>query len=568
MKNCNNYQKQPYKFAQFSETFASLRHISKSIISFLENHACGSGIFLVLAMFSFLPLFYTPFWQACDDPFIAMLIKGYGISASSSNINTYTLVPWASLIQIVPDFFDISGYVWALYLLSFLSLIAIWMGLCAQPGYIMLKLLLLANMTMYVFLNPQYTVTAFYCAFAGFLLLCAQGARIGKLQLLLACCLLFFGFLIRFKAFFSVMLLGWPFLPLKALWYKKALRYGTLALIFAIVLAFSIDHILKSGPEWDKIEEWRITREDIADANTGNLLAMHPEIMKRHKTSQNDIILGQFQFGGDQELLNSKKYASMKNEIKFEEFINYRFSMAGDAIKYAFHWPLLPFIILIIILLIGIFNIQNISMFCMLILSFFLMGFFSRGGENVLRVYYPLIFFSICFILSTPYSVNKFKKYLYIHPVIIKAFAIFTLLASLLGFSRQNLIEQWKQSHYDLDASRSYINRTVTLGWPKGIEYMFGPFTPMSKLRDMEFQTFLWPILDPHTIKYFNPLEKGSFQEFMEKGHSFLIMRDDQLDSFKIYCAEHMDGELSSKLISPDNVFPVYDVQCVRQTHR
>lgn len=518
------------------------------------------GYGLIVAMTLLLPVFYTPFWQACDDPFIAMLIKGYGLADSPSLLTTYSNVVWATLVSFTPDFFYISGYTWIIYFFSCLSLFLVWANLAASRDLPFIKTLFLVNLGYYILLNPQYTVTAFFCAFAGFLTLSGEARDRNILAISLAFALLYFSFIIRAKALCAMLLLCLPILDWKLLKNDKYIKICFCVLIILVGATYALDSGLKSGPIWGEIKEWQKTREDLADANSAWTLLNQSELIARHGISENDLRLAQYQFGGDPGLRDSSIYATMKNETDFEYYLKFREERAKESLEYVFGWPLIIYIIIIGLLILSRLTLKNAAMVCILFISFWLIGFFSRGGADVNRVYYPLLFAVICALMIVPKNSNL-SKIIYINTYIVKISVIVFITFGILFFSKDNLIQVWRMNSYDFNKNVEALDNSISFGWPTVIEWLYKPFDRAARYSSIKFQCLIWPILDQNIRSFFDPRDNNGFKDYLAKGGKFTIT-DAQLKLLDKYCQERMNGELTATPLIKEAIIPAYRLQC------
>lgn len=552
------------------DRLAGLRRIWCGLATFCRRHAESAGYLALAVMIILLPCLYTPFWQACDDVFIAMLIKGYGLATAPSFLTTNSNAMWAFLVGMTPDFFSISSYTWLQYFLISISLFLLWAALVNDRNWIVIKFLFLINLCYYVLLNPQYTVTAFFCAMAGFITLARGDLRKNIFIIVLACGLLYFSFIIRSKAFYGILLIGWPLVEWKGLLHNKgAIICLFLLCIFAGISA-ALDSGLKSDSAWKEIDQWRQTREDLADTNSAEMFRNQPELLAAHALTDNDMRLLQYQFSGDPALRDTEIYEVLKQETGWMYYLYLRTQSALKALLYIFDWPIkiYTYIIILLTLLSGHISARNCMILGMLILSLLAIGFLSRGGENVLRVYFPLLFFVIALLLIAPTDINVTRtlnigNIIYLNKKLVIILLLGLMFTGIHYFSKSNLLQQWRMTTQAPPETRELFHQSISFAWPDIIEWIYKPFDSIDKTFQPEFQGLTWTLLDPYARKYFDPRAKDGFASLLEEGHKFAVT-DFQLEALEGYCQEHLNGKLHAMRLSPNGVFPVYYLQCMK----
>ncbi len=434
----------------------------------------------------------------------------------------------ASIVQHIPDFFDISSYTWLLYFISTISLCVIWWRFCSSSDQPIIKFLLLLSMSFYIFLNPQYTVTAFYCAIAGYLcLLFPKSSDYSWPRLFVASIMLLFSFLIREKALAGALLLASVFIPWRMLYACHKARIGLISLIIVMLGVHFLDGALKNGEQWTEIKQWQVLREKLADRQYAAMFLEQPQVHARHGISRNDLDLVKIHFGGDPKLRKNDLYEILEKETGTLFYIEFCLKKIKQTFSYLLHYPLFLFVLIFFLLFIVRFNGRTVLLVGMFLLSLLLISIFSRGGPNVARVYYPILFLAIAMLLLIPQNHNLLtnfgiKKIIIIFngaakcvlngKIVAGIFISFLLLLSIIGFSINNLLEQWQNSYINIDKSREYLDGTIWWGYHYPLSLIYSPFTKVSDMEHIRFQNCNWPILDPETVKFFNPFDPDSFK--------------------------------------------------------
>lgn len=535
------------------------------------------GWITVTALAIFLPILYTPYWHTSDDPWLAMLIFGYGLAEIPTIDIPFSNFAWAWLLQQFPDFLNISVYTLALYFFTWLALLVIWHVLASENELLFIKLLFLICMAFYAFLNPQFTVTAFYCAMAALLALCFPPGRYTYLRLTIIGVMFLLAFIIRMNSLLGILLVGAIYIPwLQLVRDKRSLIGALLTLALAGSLCFA-DHYRKSGPEWLEIAGWHEMRAKLSDGQLVNMLKSQPAILEKFGLSKNDMHMVGNQFGGDADLRDLGRLQKMCGEIPAGFYFFQRFEEIQRTFLHFLVPPLFFLVVTALVLLVNRLDYKRGVATFMFILGFTLIGYSNRGGEAINRIYFPLTFFLLSLLLLTVKS-RSTKELRLLFDVqlevgtknygiisnrkLLPLLTSFLLIIATISFSRANLIQQWRLSQYDIPASRAAFDNSFWFGFHYPLEWLYPPFAPLSEIRGLKFQSGGWPILEPGSRKYFDPDDPTAFRKFLAAGSRF-SMGEEDVKTMRIYCREHLDGELEYALVSSEKSLPIYFARCV-----
>lgn len=548
---------------------------------FFRRHHLVLGWGLATALAIFLPILYTPYWHTSDDPWIAMLIFGYGLAEVPTLNIPFSNFAWAWLLQQFPAFLDISVYTLALYFFTWLALLVIWYILASEKKFLFIKLLFLGCMAFYAFLNPQYTVTAFYSAAAALLALCFPRGRYTPQRLIVIAFMFLLSFIIRMESLIGIVLVGAIYIPWQQIRRdKRALAGALLTLALAGSLYFA-DHSMKSGPEWQEVTGWHEMRAKLSDGRVGDMLKNQPAILEKYGLSRNDMQMVGNQFGGDAGLRELGRLQKMCAEIPALFYFLQKFEEIKKTFLHFMDPPLLFLMVLALMMLANRLDWKRGIAALMFLLGFLLIGYFNRGGEPINRIYYPLTFFLLALLLLTVRSRSRkeirilfdiqFKMGIRNYGImsnrkIFPLVASFLLIITAISFSRANLIQQWRLSQYDLPASRAAFDNSFWFGFHYPLEWLYPPFAPLSVIRGPRFQSGGWPILEPGSRKYFDQDAPEAFLEFLSTGFRF-SMGEEDIKTMRIYCREHLNGELEYTLVSNEKSLPIYFARCVAGRH-
>lgn len=518
-----------------------------------------AGLLPLFSLALLLPVCYSPHWQTYDDVVLAMLIKGYGLASAPSINLLYCNFLWAALVQLMPDFFGISGYTLLLYLFTFCALAAIWYAMCQAGKMLILKLLLLVSMLFYSFLNPQFTVTAMFCVIGGACLLIGYQNH-GKLSQLVCALLLFFcGFIIRDWTLPFIAILAAFFLNWRLLLSRRVFCLSVIIFALSIGAIYTANLVLKTGPVWEKIISWNNARQSLTDAHQGKILSAQPDLLQRHDYSVNDMRLLSTHFGLAPPLMDSEKIGQMKREGDFGIYFDENMLRVGITFTFFLSYPLILLVITIAILLSMRISLPTFLAVLACAVIFFMFGFFNRGGIWISRVYYPAMYALACFLLLYPAS-SVWRKDIFLSSRCQSLLAGFFLVLSILAYSKANLVESWEIAQKDMTQMARLLDKSVWYGHPVRIEQLYAPFADMNGLRKIDFQGASWTTLLPNARSWFDMNVRDGFDGYLRRGFRLAIARG-HLPYIETYCSEHLQGHLEITELAPDGDF--YDIRCV-----
>ena len=558
---------------------SSRRH--QQLRSFVLQHRRGTGWLIVTALAIFLPVLYTPYWQAQDDPWIAMLIFGYGLAETPTITIPFSNFTWAWLVQQFPDFLDISAYTWALYSFTWLALLVIWNVLCIRKKLFFVKLIFLVCLCFYAFLNPQYTVTALYCAIAGILTLCFPLRRYTWSRLIIIALMLILSFIIRHECLYPILMIGVIYIPWRRLARDKKAVFCALVTMALTGSLYYADHSMKSGAEQLAISDWHDMRVKLSDGQVGDMLAHQPAILEKFGLSKNDMRILCTQFSGDADLRDLGRLKQMCAEIPPHFYFFQKLEEIKKTFLHFMDAPLFFLVVAVLLLLAARIDRKRALAILLFIGEFILIGYMSRGGSLIDRVYFPLTFYVIALLLLTENSHNTDDFRILFDIQLLKGKRTYgtitnrklipiatsvLLIITLMSFSGANLIQQWRLSQYDIPASRAALDNSFWFGYHYPLDWIYPPFGSLSEIKDLKFQCSGWPLVEQGSRKYFDHKDPLAFKKFLAEGYRFSMGADD-LKKLRIYCKEHLAGELEYTLESDERTLPIYFARCVPTGH-
>ena len=292
-----------------------------SIASLMRNpkdRPAFLALILTTALIITLCLTFNPRWETNDDVAMSMIAHGYGLAAYGSPNLIFSNVLWGCLVRAIPTINGVLGYsVATLAVLLVAGWATLYFLLRLGVGYftgLLAVALLITRSTLF----PQFTVNAGLLTVAAIIGWQVYARWGGVGNLVIACLLAFFGYLIRYTEFFLVLGVALPLLPWRALRDRRQMQIAFLLLGVVIASAAAFDYWSYSGPEWQHFVELSPTRAPISDFlnyGVGWHLKQHPEVMAHHGYSQNDIDLVSNWFFVDPQIADPKSLNAMLAEL-------------------------------------------------------------------------------------------------------------------------------------------------------------------------------------------------------------------------------------------------------------
>lgn len=344
--------------------------------------------------FGALLTFFEPLWETNDDVAMSMAAHGYGIFAYPSPHLIFSNIVWGYVVGELPELFGIWGYSLAslaTLLLTYAVFVyalrltgqAWWLSLAASTLIILQPLLF-----------PQWTKGAGLASVASVATICLWGASGRKFHLFLAFFLGLLGFLIRSQEFFLIFITASPALPWRKLYHDNFARVGIGLFCAALAVSHSIELDAYGSRQWNAHNSAQTVMPQIYDHGGGAAIRRHPEVMRRHGYSENDILLLENWVCVDPRLVNPEKISAMLDEVgPFASKVTttvYNFAYQGWLGVAFLQRPRLLVILLPAFLLLGLRPDYRIVMvWGLMVLSMFIIG--GLGRPEVFRIYFPSV---------------------------------------------------------------------------------------------------------------------------------------------------------------------------------
>lgn len=534
-----------------------LFHIS----TFMLAHRIPLGVLALCLTAGVILTAYTPYWQGGEDPLFSMFINGYGAAGSPSIHIPGCNFLWSLFVQAMPDFFNIQNYTWAIYGLTFASIIATWLCLAKFEGLFLPKSLMVMAMLFYSFLHPQFSVTASFCGIAGILCLFVY-IRFSSPAYLIGFLFILFSFIVREMSFFLIAIIGLFLYPCKRLITNRQLLAFSAAFCVALASVFYIDYYGKSSTDMLEINRWQKEKISLADKEMAGLYPKDNSVQPNHDLTKNDMGLSQSQFSADASLGDMNRLNVLATVTSEPVWHNGRLGMGVKALNFFLSsYPLWLLSLGVVVLFIRACDVKTCATVFLFLGIFFSTGYFNWGGASVPRIYYPAIFWLIS-LLSIQAPHNTLKKYVSLSDPCCVLFLSILMIFTILGFSKSNLIQKYNFSFYNIAESARALDKSVWFGWHDPIEAIYRPFANMVELHDIRFQSVGWTALLPNSVTFFDVYDKNGFKEFLMEG--FTLTGDKHnLEVLEAYCHERLNGNLISSSLSLPDTFKKFHILCV-----
>lgn len=501
-----------------------------------------------------------------------MIAHGYGLAANASPQLVFSNVLWGYMVRAIPTINGVLGYSLAtLAVLLAVGWAMLYFMLRLGAGYLigfLAAALLIARPTLF----PQFTVNAGLLTAAA-VIGWQVYARCGSSGSLVAACLLaFLGYLIRDNEFFLVLGVALPFLPWRAL---RELRQAQIAFFFlavAIVFAAAFDHWSYSGPEWQSFMELDAPRTAFTDFGAAKHLKQRPEILARHHYSENDIDLVRAWFYADPQIANPKSLNAMLAELGPLHMQEGGARSGFSAIESLSAPILLPLLLPALLLLLLMPRWSVALAWALFLAALFAIGVAGRPG--ILRVYVPLV--SLLFVMglvvaqardaSTPESTSgtSTRRWFWGTRRWLLALAI---LAACAGNAYllipEALLSRQASRQVQRDIKAFPAEPVVSWGGEFLYELTFPLLSADPGPRNIRLYALDALMLAPFSVATAEEMAgHGMIERLRSAGGVPIIAPQNKMNMLRIYCKEHLHGQLRETASYPTQSFPIRQMRC------
>jgi hypothetical protein len=522
----------------------------------MKDHPALSALLLVSALIVLLCLAFDPKWQTNDDVVMSMAAHGYGIAAYGSPHIVFSNVLWGYLVRAIPTINGVLGY--SIATMSTLLVIG-WamfyfllrLGAGYATGFLAVTLIIVRP-TLY----PQFTINAGLLtatAFIGWQVYARSG---GISNLVVACLLAFFGYLIRSEEFLLVLMVALPILPWQAMRERRQMQIAFLLLSMAIASSSAFDRWSYSGPEWAAFLEFNSVRVPYTDFGADKLLKQHPEILARYGYSQNDIDLVRNWFFADPQIADPKSLNAMLAELGFLPLRDGAIWSGFLAIRALGELLVLVLPALILFVLAPNRWIAFAWIFCLTAL--FAIGVMGRPG--ILRIYIPLVSLLLVAPLIHGKCIIGVRRWL-------TALTLFAASSgSIFLVMPHALLSKEKIQQAQKDMHRLHTRHIVT--WGEGFPYesAFPVFANDPSSRSIVFYGIDSLTYAPFSVATAWQLAgSGLLERLKETTGIQLVGSPEKTEMLRIYCRERLNGQLNEVTTYQGSRITIQQVRCMAE---
>ncbi|NOU00423.1 MAG: hypothetical protein HOO95_02445 [Gallionella sp.] len=521
----------------------------------MKGHPALFALLWMAVLISLLCMTFDLSWQTNDDVTMSMIAHGYGIVAYGSPNLVFSNVLWGHLVRAIPSIYGVLGYsIATLGTLLVIGWATLYFLIRLGVGYIASSLavtLLLFTPTLF----PQFTVNAGLLTVSA-ILGWQVYARLGGLgNLLVACLLAFFGYLIRDTEFLLVLGVALPLLPWRELVKRRQMQVAFLLLGAAIATASVLDHWSYSTPEWQHFKEFNSVRLPFTDYGAGEHIKQHPEILARHGYSLNDVDLISHWFFVDTQMFDTKPLNAMLAELSQFPMQEGSVQSGFESIKKLSSPVLLPVLLSALLLLVLMPRWPVALTLLLCLAAIFTMGFMGRPG--IFRVYVPLL--SLLLVAPLMFGKNKEGKWQWMPAslLLVASFGCGYLIMPL-AFQANYLVLQ--------------INKHIVAFPPEPVvvwgdsfryDYAFPLLANDSDARHIRIYGLNSFTHAPFSVANLEQMEgRGLLKGLRSTTGILIVALPSEFELLRNYCGEHMWGQLRQDIVYQATPITIKRVWC------
>lgn len=512
-----------------------------------------------LALFATGLLLFEPFWESNDDVGMSMLAHGYGVAKSPTPAILFQNVLVGYLLQVLPTIGGVLPYSWVQLALMLVSGWALLYFVVRSGGSFGLTVVALALVYARFIAAPQFTITAGMATAAG-ILACFSYMRSPSLPVLVAGTLLVIaGYLVRVEECLFLVLVALPLVP----WHKLSL--GRSELVTAgLVLAFLtfatlLDRQHYATDDWAAYIAMDPWRTQLTDFNFSQQILKHPEQMRTHGFSANDIQLISSWFYVDPEVAEPERLQALFSDLPAETRYADNLYRGWSAVASLAHPTIAPLLIAAIVLSL----LSRCWLKALLAWGVFIAviaGFGLAGRPGVLHTYFPvpvLLLFAALECRLRPWVSQPMVR---VVPLTILV-AMLALMLEVNITENRSLQERSRTARADvllLDRSKTY----VVWGALFPAELVFPVLERDTERFDFPQFGLGWESLTPTAIQSFDAMPwRNIADRFAHDRDIPVIASKANIALLTIYCREHHNGQLEVRE-APLETFSIFNVTC------
>lgn len=538
-----------------------IRPRSARLAPFLSWTICGALVAYTL--------FLAPkFWRTNDDPGMAMLACGYGISDAPSPYLIFSNGLWGWVVNRISGISGTCSYDYMSYAALILSAVAILWSLHRKRTPAIIAAGVFTAIYIPAVLTPHFTVVSGYLAAGAALLLYTQSEDSGALARITPWIMLFVSALIRLDEFFIVCAVSCPFFLMDHRWRIpsatiKSQVFHTSLLLLAILAAYGGESRIHSqDTEWRKFEQLSAMRP-ILDFHLADSLAAHPEALEGSGITPNDIALASKWFFADATIFDPGKISMIADKIPLTTRIHTNLRFYRRALN-PFLDPQFDLLAAIFLLSLPFMQPRAPALCACLAIILLMLGTLVAGRPGMTHIFLPLMALADCFALAS------------LRP---RWPALFTLL-SMMALACSLLLSVFQlQSARQLEPQAESIRRDFSLLRDGSLYVVWAGYSPDKLLiqpfeQEQELPSYSRYGLDSwqrapfalHTLhRYTNGLD---FVQALLLGQSLKVFApSDYIGLLKIFFREHYQSTLNSVRIFTIDRYNCYRISVDPDSH-
>ncbi|MGY4237955.1 hypothetical protein ACVIIW_006902 [Bradyrhizobium sp. USDA 4449] len=510
---------------------------------------------IAIAWMILLCSIFDPKWETNDDVAMSMVAHGYGIADYGSDHLFFSNVLWGAIVRSLPSVDGILGYSIATLLslaLAGAATVYFLLRLGVRP---MVATLVLTIVFTRPILFPQFTETAGLLGIAAALGLQAFCRRRSVYDLVAACCLAFFAYLIRDLELALVVAVALPLLPWGKLAASRSARLAAALLLICVAGAAIADARAYLPPEWQTFRQQNLARAPLTDFGSATFILERPDLMQRHGLSRNDIRLVSNWFFIDPQLSNPELLRSLIREIPAQMILERNLASSLDALLAIPQSPSLRTLTYISIALLMI--LLRPRLFAVWALFFAaIFAFASVGRPPPARVCFPLLGLLIFAAVSMQPQLPRWRD--------------LALTAALLAGAVSNawhLIGEATASDRAIALARlqKFSSPESTFVWGDALpfEAVFPVFTRVDDVRSTRIYALGVLTLAPFSVPTADEAaHRGFLVRLRTEAGIPLIAAPEQQSLLNTYCVEHLGTPLRTQIKTKGELWSVVNASC------
>ncbi|WP_128950696.1 hypothetical protein [Bradyrhizobium guangzhouense] len=498
---------------------------------------------------------FDPKWETNDDVAMSMVAHGYGIADHGSARLFFSNVLWGIIVRSLPSVDGILGYSIATLLslaLAGAATVYFLLRLGVRP---MVATLVLTIVFTRPILIPQFTETAGLLGIAAALGLQAFCRRRSVYDLVAACCLAFFAYLIRDLELALVFAVALPLFPWRKLANSQLAHLATAVLLICMAGATIADVRAYSSPEWQAFRQQNLARAPLTDFGVATFILERPDLMQRHGLSRNDVRLISDWFFVDPQLSNPELLLSLVREIPARTIVERNLASSLAVLIAVPQSPLLLTLTYVgIVLLMILLRLRLFAVWALFLAAIF--AFASVGRPPPPRVCFPLLGLLIIAAVSMQPQLPRWRD--------------LALTAALLAGAVLNawhLIGEAAANDRAIALARfqKLSSPESTFVWGDALPYevVFPVFTRVDDVRSTRIYALGVLTLAPFSVPTKDEAaHRGFLVRLRTEAGIPLIAAPEQQSLLNRYCNEHLGTPLRTQIKTKGELWSVVNASC------